>query len=163
MRTPIPKILTRLLLVSCFAAVLACRADETSDCFDRIVQPTGWRLPRHSAFPLRKGVVSDLGIPGITFSSFRVRNVFFLPRYAIDGKRLLLISFRFRTDEIKRLEVNGVRFAYVASVRGVDVGIAGLVWWIDRDGDGRLEEFAWHPTLTEVPEWVRNRASTPPR
>lgn len=135
--------------------------DAHALCFERLMLPAGWQIPAHSSVALRHSSTTETGLPNVTFTAYSVSKPFFLPHYYIEGGALMLVSLRFRADELKRFEIEGRPFAFFAAVRGSDVGTAGSVWWVDRDGDGKFEELEWNPKLTEVPAWVKTRASAP--
>ena len=160
MNLNMPMLLVILLLtLSPWSAAQELTADS-SPCFNRVVQPGGWQIPQHSNKAIRSGEFTDAGVPNLTFTTYAVSDTFFLPHYYVERGALVLVSLRFRTSELKRLEVNGQPFAFIAAVRGVDVGTAGSVWWLDTDGNGTFEEFSWNPSFSKLPDWVRARAST---
>jgi hypothetical protein len=149
------------LAIYCLVPALASPAvpaqDETTSCFVTIVQPGGWHLPAYSTMS-SEGISSGDVVPaGIHFKKYRVREKFFLPRYYVRDKHLVLLSLRFYTDELTRWDVDGVPFAYTAVVKGADVGIVGSISWVDRDGSGRFEEFQWNPPTSNVPGWALDK------
>ncbi len=158
MKAPTILLLVTLALAETLVGQTA-NTGASSPCFQRLIQPTGWAIPEHARKASRTGAFKEAGIANITFSIFSVTKPFFLPHYYVENGALNLVSLRFLTKELKRLEVAGQPFAFVAAVRGADVGTAGSVWWVDRDGNGSFEEFAWNPNFSDVPEWVRRKAN----
>jgi hypothetical protein len=157
---------TVLFLVCMLSSALLTQQTEKpnpSSCFRVLVKPNGWTIPQHSAKPLRTGPFKDVELSNLSFSTYSVRRTFFLPHYYVEDGALNLVSLRFRTGELKRLEVAGKPFAFLAAVRGVDVGTVGSVWWVDRDGNGSFSEFSWNPDFSKVPEWVKQRANAGPK
>ncbi len=153
---------TLLLCAALFTCLLAGAEENapctSSPCFNRLIKPEGWQIPPHSTTSLRSGIFEDAGLPNITFTIFAVSKVFFLPHYYVEGGALNLTSLRFRAEELKRLEVNGQPFAFIAAVRGVEVGIAGSVWWVDIEGKGSFTMLAWNPDMSQLPDWVKQKA-----
>lgn len=160
----------RLIRLCLWGSVLTFTgAGQTPDsipkepCFSAIVSDAGWKIPEHGP-AIETGPFKAYRAPeGITFTRFKVHEQFALPRYYIEEKKLVLFSLFFNTDHIERLEIDGIPFGFFATVKGVQVGFAGDVWWLDRDGDGKFEEFQWGPDFGKLPDWVMKRLAAKSR
>ena len=128
---------------------------NTDTLFRRVVQPTGWAIPKHGA-QVKTGASRLAGVPkGVNLVEFDAsKSEFILPRHYVDNGSLVLLSLRFRASTITRLEVGGRPYAWFMFATGADTGLAADVWLLDRDGDGRFVELEWNPTLTRLPAWV---------
>ena len=114
-----------------------------TNCFSALVHPGGWKLPKVDGAQ-QEEPFNRSGFPsGVTSIRYLHADPMWLPRYYVEDGRLVLRQLRCRFENPVRLEIQGRSFAFLASALGLDVGSAGDVWWVDRDGDATFEEL--HP------------------
>jgi len=153
---------TGLLLL--FATLVGSTGPKVeAPCFSAMVDPAGWTLPVTKE-PLQSGPYRQDGYPAnVAMTRYGAAEPAWLPHYYVEVGQLIMRSLRCRFENVTRLEVAGRPFAFFAVAKGLDIGVAGDVWWVDRDGDGRFEEFQWitgvRPT---IPEWALALSSQPP-
>ncbi len=160
-RSPVHKTAIPFLAASVvFLASSSLGSEATTDTlFRRVVQPTGWAIPKHGT-QVKAGASRGLaGVPkGVNLVEFDAsQSEFSLPRHYVDNGSLVLLSLRFRASTITRLDVGGRPYAWFMFATGADTGLAADVWLLDRDGDGRFVELEWNPNLTRLPDWVAKR------
>jgi len=146
-----------LLLVS---AMLVKAVPSPPDCFGVTTNPDGWDLPITGQGQDEKPYQKEGYPKNTTIIRYGAAGPIWLPNYYVKDRNLILRQIKCRFESLSKLQAAGKPFAIFGFAKGLDIGIAGDVWWIDRDGDGRFEEFQWvtdhEPT---VPEWVLHSPS----
>ena len=125
--------------------------------FSDIVKPRGWPIPPHGREVRSESRSFGKDHEDVRVIFYKPLHHFGLPSYYKDAQgELVLRSFYWNAKKIYALEQHGVRFGYGAYVEGEGVGIAGPVFWLDMDGDGRFRRISWGPEdQLEVPGWVK--------
>lgn len=142
------------LLVLGFCVVPTLEANDDS-CFRILVKQSGWDVPKLGEklrSERRKWPETDVELPLVTY---RCAEDVWIPNHTIRDERLLVNTLLYSCSEVSVFERDGREIAYVADVRGKEVGIAGWIWWIDADGDGSFEElYRWPSGGVGLPAWV---------
>jgi|GEM_PF-4635364 len=146
---------TLLILSGANAAIC-----QESRLFPDVVLGSGWQIPVHAKVPSHERHITD---PShhleISLQDYAVAKVFDVPRYYMDDQKLIVATNTVHTALLTSYSVNGQVFAYSAIVFGVGAAINGQVWWIDRLGSGRYDEFLWSRVTPSPPEWILNKES----
>src|SRR5215471_7673906 len=144
-----------LLLVALFAVAAQTSAFSGPNCWDAIVSPGGWDLPLMNDAQVERPYKGEGYPANVTESPYGAIGQAWLPLYYVKDGKLVLRQVRCRFENLSKLQVEDRPFAVWGTAKGLDIGVAGDVWWVDRDGDGRFEEFQWvSGARPAIPEWV---------
>jgi hypothetical protein len=142
-------------ILFCLVAIVGSSRSAEPVCFTAMVNPSGWPLPKTTGV-VYSGPYHAHGIPpSTTVTRYETAESMWIPAYYVESNRLVMRSLMCRFEEPRRLEYAGRPYAFFASAWSLNAGVAGEVWWLDRDGDGSFEEFQWIPNgLPVFPSWV---------